>query len=124
MGAEPGQGRKRCRSSLVANGRVDMNEQDHWLLVLLPQGQDRGEIAGSIGPGVWRKIEKKGIFLLRKKKENPSILRRAGFKHIVPFPSAQGRETFAYNPYKGLYSFPYNRYSSYACNSKGGCLPI
>lgn len=51
MGAEPGQGRKRCRSSLVANGRVDMNEQDHWLLVLLPQGQDKGEIAGSIGPG-------------------------------------------------------------------------
>lgn len=50
-GWEPGQGRKRCRSSLVASGRVDMNEQDHWLLVLLPQGQDKGEIAGSIGPG-------------------------------------------------------------------------
>ncbi|KAL2500977.1 Uncharacterized protein Fot_34825 [Forsythia ovata] len=49
MGARAGE--EKCLSSLVASGRVDMNEQDHWLLVLLPQGQDKGEIAGSIGPG-------------------------------------------------------------------------
>ena len=44
----PGEDKMPLRSSLVASGRVDMNEQDHWLLVLLPQGQDKGEIAGSI----------------------------------------------------------------------------